>query len=377
MKKYLVGGAVRDNLLGLPIYERDWVVIGSTPEEMIQQGFVQVGKDFPVFLHPITKEEYALARTERKSGNGYGGFVCDFNNTITLEQDLLRRDLTINAIAMDHDNKLIDPYHGINDIHQRILRHVSPAFREDPLRVLRVARFAARFYDLDFAIAPETLQLMQQITASGEIQHLTAERVWKETEKALHSQNPQVYFKVLKSCGALAVLFPELDAIFGQFDEQNRDLGLLALSALKHATALTPDINIRFASLCLNINNSQNIKQLCTRAKIPNHATILAVMAQQYSQTINHIELLTAEQIIQFFDQIDIWRKPERLKQLIICCVANQPESVSLEDYPQNHYLQKIYQKVSTISAQEVIAAGFQGKAIREQLTQLRINAIN
>ncbi|MGL5532391.1 MAG: multifunctional CCA tRNA nucleotidyl transferase/2'3'-cyclic phosphodiesterase/2'nucleotidase/phosphatase, partial [Plesiomonas shigelloides] len=203
MQTYLVGGAVRDQLLGLNVTERDWVVVGATPEQLLAQGYQQVGRDFPVFLHPRTHEEYALARTERKQGQGYTGFVCHAAPDVTLEQDLLRRDLTINAIAQAEDGSLTDPYGGQQDLRDRWLRHVSPAFSEDPLRVLRVARFAARFAHLGFRVAPETLALMQQISASGELTHLTAERVWKETEKALNSAAPDVYFAVLRACGAL------------------------------------------------------------------------------------------------------------------------------------------------------------------------------
>lgn len=215
LKIFLVGGAVRDKRLNLPVYDRDWVIEGATPEELTAQGFQQVGKDFPVFLHPKSREEYALARTERKSGHGYTGFVTYFAPDVTLEQDLLRRDLTINAMAESADGTLIDPYGGLNDLNNKVLRHVSDAFHEDPLRVLRVARFAARFAHLGFHVAPETMALMAQMTADNELQNLTPERVWRETEKALITQSPQVYFQVLRDCGALAVLFPEIDNLFG------------------------------------------------------------------------------------------------------------------------------------------------------------------
>ncbi len=213
---YLVGGAVRDQLLNLPVKDRDWVIVGATPQSLIDLGYQQVGKDFPVFLHPQSKEEYALARTERKSGQGYTGFICDFSADITLEQDLIRRDLTINAMAQDLQGNLYDPYHGADDLQQRILRHVSPAFVEDPLRVLRVARFAARYHHLGFTIAPETLQLMQTLTLQSELQHLTAERVWAETEKALNEKNPEIYFETLRQVGALAVLFPRPESRINQ-----------------------------------------------------------------------------------------------------------------------------------------------------------------
>ena len=215
MQVYLVGGAVRDHLLGRPVKDNDWVVTGATPEDMIKLGYEQVGADFPVFLHPETHEEYALARTERKSGKGYQGFVCDFSSGVTLEDDLLRRDLTINAMAQADDGSIIDPHNGQADLEARLLRHVSPAFQEDPLRVLRVARFAARFADAGFSVAPETLTLMKTMVEAGELEHLVAERVWTETQRALLEDQPAVYFQVLRECGALAAWFPELDALFG------------------------------------------------------------------------------------------------------------------------------------------------------------------
>lgn len=253
MKTYLVGGAVRDGLLDLPLKDKDWVVVGASPRQMLQLGYQQIGRDFPVFLHPDSHEEYALARTERKSGQGYTGFVCYSAPDVTLEQDLARRDLTINAIARDTDGNYYDPYGGRSDLQQRLLRHVSAAFNEDPLRVLRVARFAARFADLNFRIADETLALMQTMTDSGEPQHLTAERVWKETESALQTPNPQVFFQVLRDCGALAVLFPELDKLYGVPApakwHPEIDTGVHTLMTLAMAARLSPEIEIRFAAL--------------------------------------------------------------------------------------------------------------------------------
>lgn len=249
----MVGGAVRDKRLNLPVYDRDWVIEGATPEELTAQGFQQVGKDFPVFLHPKSREEYALARTERKSGHGYTGFVTYFAPDVTLEQDLLRRDLTINAMAESADGTLIDPYGGLNDLNNKVLRHVSDAFHEDPLRVLRVARFAARFAHLGFHVAPETMALMAQMTADNELQNLTPERVWRETEKALITQSPQVYFQVLRDCGALAVLFPEIDNLFGvpapEKWHPEIDTGIHTLMALAIAAKLTDEIDVRFATL--------------------------------------------------------------------------------------------------------------------------------
>lgn len=254
MQIYLVGGAVRDGLLDIPVFDRDWVVVGATPAELLAMGYQQVGKDFPVFLNPETHEEYALARTERKSGQGYTGFTCYAAPDVTLEEDLLRRDLTINAIARSAEGELIDPYQGVADLQARVLRHVSDAFGEDPLRVLRVARFAARFAHLGFSIAGETLALMRRMAHSGELAALTAERVWKETEKALQSQSPQVYFQVLRDCGALAVLFPEIDALFGVPApakwHPEIDTGVHTLMTLAIAARLSPEVEVRFSALC-------------------------------------------------------------------------------------------------------------------------------
>lgn len=254
MKSYLVGGAVRDTLLGLPVKDRDWVVVGATPQEMLDAGYQQVGRDFPVFLHPQSREEYALARTERKSGSGYTGFTCYAAPDVTLEQDLLRRDLTVNALAQDENGTIIDPFNGQQDLRQRILRHVSPAFNEDPLRVLRVARFAARYAHLSFRIADETMTLMRDMTEAGELAHLTPERVWKETESALRTRNPQVYFQVLRDCGALKVLFPEIDALFGVPApakwHPEIDTGIHTLMTVSMAAMLSPEVDVRFATLC-------------------------------------------------------------------------------------------------------------------------------
>ena len=253
MKIYLVGGAVRDSLLNLPVTEQDWVVVGCTPEQLLTQGYQQVGKDFPVFLHPVSHEEYALARTERKSGAGYTGFTCYAAPDVTLEEDLLRRDLTINAIARSADGELIDPYHGQQDLENKVLRHVSDAFGEDPLRVLRVARFAARFAHLGFSIAAETQSLMAAMAQSGELSALTPERVWKETEKALKTQSPQIYFQVLRDCGALVVLFPEIERLFGvpapEKWHPEIDTGIHTLMTLAIAAQLSPEVDIRFKDL--------------------------------------------------------------------------------------------------------------------------------
>lgn len=357
-KIYLVGGSVRDRLLHLPVVDHDWVVVGATPNELLALGYQQVGKDFPVFLHPITKEEYALARTERKSGKGYTGFICDFSKDITLEQDLIRRDLTINAIAMDEDGNLVDPYHGLDDIKLKLLRHVSPAFREDPLRVLRVARFAARYYHLGFRIASETQKLMEEMVLAGEINTLTPERVWKETEKALASADPQVYFQVLKQCGALAILFPSLT------------LSYTVADALKKSTLLTDDLTVRFAVLFGELTTEA--EKLCSQIKAPNQYTKLAIMVQQYRLKVENVTQLTAEQIIDLFNRIDVWRNPHHLNQLII---ASQSYAKT-ESFPQAKYLERAYKLAHGVNVQNIIAEGYKGKLIQDELQKRRIEAL-
>lgn len=401
MQVFLVGGAVRDTLLNLPVKEKDWVVIGTTPQNLISQGYTQVGNDFPVFLHPKSKEEYALARTERKTGRGYGGFICDFNKDITLEQDLLRRDLTINAIAMDNAHNLIDPYGGINDLKNRILRNVSPAFKEDPLRVLRVARFAAKFHHLNFVIAPETLELMQEIVNAGELNHLTPERVWKETQKALATENPQVFFEVLKCCGALTILFPEIDNLFGVPQPEKWhpeiDSGIHTLLALKQSAMLTGDLIVRFSVLCHDLgkgvtpkeqwphhkNHGEKgiplVKNLCTRLKIPNQYQKIATIMCRYHDEVHHINELPASSLVNILNGIDVWRSPDHLEKLILTSLADFRGRKGFENraYPQAKYLREIYLIAKSVAIQDIIQAGFQGKAIQEELNHRRIDAVN
>ena len=359
-KIYLVGGSVRDRLLHLPVVDRDWVVVGATPDELLALGYQQVGKDFPVFLHPKTKEEYALARTERKSGKGYTGFICDFSKDITLEQDLIRRDLTINAIAMDQEGNIVDPYHGVNDIKLKLLRHVSPAFREDPLRILRVARFAARYHHLGFRIVDETSNLMKEMVSAGEINTLTAERVWKETEKALATADPQVYFQVLEQCGALALLFPSLK------------LSSTITDALKKSTLLTNDLTVRFAVLCGEFVSKTELEKLCLQIKAPNQYTKLAIMVQQFHNSVTNVIQLTAEQIIELFNKIDVWRNPAHLNQLII---ASQSYAKT-ELFPQAQYLEQAYKLAQAVDVQNIIAEGYTGKLIHNELQKRRIEVI-
>ncbi|WP_417643095.1 multifunctional CCA addition/repair protein [Enterobacter kobei] len=400
MKSYLVGGAVRDALLKLPVKDKDWVVVGATPQEMLDAGYQQVGRDFPVFLHPTSHEEYALARTERKSGFGYTGFSCYAAPDVTLEQDLLRRDLTINAMAQDDDGTIIDPYNGLSDLRMRTLRHVSPAFNEDPLRVLRVARFAARYAHLSFRIADETMALMRDMTAAGELEHLTPERVWKETENALASRNPQVYFMVLRECGALKVLFPELDILFGVPApakwHPEIDTGIHVLMTLSMAAMLSPDLDVRFATLCHDLGKGLTpkhlwprhhghgpagvklVENLCTRLKVPNELRDLAKLVAEYHDLIHTLPILKPQTIVKLFDAIDAWRKPQRIEQIALTSEADVRGRTTFEatDYYQGRLLREAWKAAQQVTNKEVIDAGFSGPAIREELTRRRIAAV-
>ncbi len=400
MKTYLVGGAVRDALLKLPVKDRDWVVVGATPEAMLAQGFQQVGRDFPVFLHPQSREEYALARTERKSGNGYTGFVTWSAPDVTLEQDLQRRDLTINAIAQREDGELIDPFHGERDLQARLLRHVSDAFNEDPLRVLRVARFAARFAHLNFRIADETQALMRQMAASGELSHLTAERVWKETEKALTSRNPQVYFQTLRDCGALEVLFPELDRLFGipapAKWHPEIDTGVHTLMTLTLAASLSDEVDVRFATLFHDVGKALTppekwpshhghgaagvplVEALCQRLHVPNAIRDLALIVTEFHDVVHTIERQSADALVALFDRIDAWRKPHRVEQIALTSEADARGRAGLESmaYPQGDYLRQAFALAQSVPTKAVIEAGFKGAEVREELTRRRIAAV-
>lgn len=400
MKIYLVGGAVRDTLLNLPVVDHDWVVVGATPADLLALGYQQVGKDFPVFLNPQTHEEYALARTERKSGQGYTGFTCYAAPDVTLEEDLLRRDLTINAMARGDDGVLVDPYNGKADLNARLLRHVSDAFGEDPLRVLRVARFAARFASLGFTVAPETSALMQQMAESGELASLTAERVWKETEKALQSQSPQVYFQVLRDCGALKVLFPEIDALFGvpapEKWHPEIDTGVHTLMTLAIAAQLSPEVDIRFSALCHDLGKGitpqelwphhyghgpagvRLVEKLCQRLRVPNPVRELAKLVAEYHDLIHTVNKLRPETLLKLFDAIDVWRKPQRLEQMILTSEADARGRTGFENnpYPQGDYLRQAYQVANAVSVKEVVESGLQGLAIRDEVKRRRQQAL-
>ncbi len=400
MKRYLVGGAVRDKLLGLSSHDQDWVVVGSTPQEMLKAGYQAVGKDFPVFLHPQTKQEYALARTERKSGQGYLGFECYFAQDVTLEDDLSRRDLTINAIAESEKGELIDPYGGKKDLQDRFLRHVSDAFVEDPLRVLRVARFAAKLHHLGFTIAPETLDLMKSITGSGELAFLTKERVWQEWQKSLTTDAPQVFFQVLHNCGALQVLLPEIDQLFGVPQPEKWhpeiDTGIHTLLVAKQIAQLTSQPEIRFAAQLHDLGKGVTPKSdwpshkgheelgldlvtaLCKRLRIPNSYKELALVVCKQHTNVHRADELKASTFIKVFNQMDVWRKPYLLEGLLLCCQADHQGRTGFEhhDYPQKAMFETAYQAALSVDVKQVVQDGFQGQAIRDELHRRRVEAV-
>lgn len=351
MKIYLVGGAVRDQLLGLPVKEKDWVVTGASLQDMLNQGFRQVGKDFPVFLHPSTQEEYALARVERKIGRGYTGFEFDASPTVTLEDDLRRRDLTINAIAQTSQGEIIDPYHGQEDLAKKILRHVSPAFAEDPVRILRVGRFAARF---GFSVAPETLILMKQMVNAGEVDALVPERVWREFERALLEKYPRKFFDVLDACGALPLLFPAL-----QID--NVGIHLLANESIPCVST------IRFAILVHTLSEDA-IQTLCARYRIPNEHRELALLVRRYLPAYQKAKTLSAEELLNLLYQLDAFRRQARFNDFLLICDVCTRTSISA-------WLYDIFHSTMNISMKD-ISPELKGKEIAEKIKQLRLKAI-
>ncbi|WP_454441222.1 multifunctional CCA addition/repair protein [Vibrio bathopelagicus] len=400
LQRYLVGGAVRDRLLNIDSYDRDWVVVGSTPQEMESLGFTAVGKDFPVFLHPKTKEEHALARTERKSGSGYTGFECYFAPDVSLEEDLMRRDLTINAIAQDDKGALCDPYHGQQDLDDRILRHVSDAFVEDPLRVLRVARFAAKLHHLNFTIATETMVMMSEIVQSGELAHLTAERVWQEWHKSLSTPHPEVFLSVLKECGALAVILPEIDALFGVPQPEKWhpeiDTGIHTLMVAQQAALLSSSLPVRFTAQVHDLGKGVTpqvewpshkmhchtglkiIKKLCERVRVPNEFRDLALLVCEQHSNIHRAGELKPTTFLKVLNKFDVWRKPDRLNDILLCCQADHAGRKGLEDqpYPQKARFEVAYQAALQVEVKSIIADGFQGKDIREEQERRRAAAI-
>lgn len=398
MNIYLVGGAVRDKLLGLPIKERDWVVVGATPDELLKMNYRQVGRDFPVFLHPETKEEYALARTERKSSPGYYGFDCNFSSTVTLEEDLARRDLTINAMALDELGGLIDPYRGRVDLEAKLLRHVSPAFVEDPVRVLRVARFAARFYHLGFRLANETRSLMYAMVQNGELEHLVPERVWQEWHKSFLEKNPEQFILTLRSCGALAVILPEINQLFGVPNPYKHhpeiDSGVHSLMVLEAAVQLSEDPVTRFAALVHDLGKALSpmaswpkhhgheergvpvIEALCSRLRIPNDYRSLAVMVSRFHLLVHRITELRAATIVSILDSIDAFRRPQLFAALLIACHADSAGRGKAVEYHQAGRWQSVFEAATKVNVKSVIDEGYQGHAIKHELHQRRIASV-
>lgn len=402
MHTYLVGGAVRDKLLGLVAGDRDHVVVGETPEAMLTAGYKAVGRDFPVFLHPQTGEEYALARTERKSGRGYRGFVVDSDPSVTLEQDLGRRDFTINAIAEDADGALIDPFHGVGDIEARVLRHVGPAFVEDPLRVLRAARFMARFAPLGFTLAPETLALMRDIAGSGELDSLVPERVWQELSRALASVQPSAFLRTLREADALRVILPEVDALYGVRQRADYhpevDTGVHIELVCDMAAALAPgDAVIGFAALTHDLGKALTPEQvlprhvghehaglvplrgLCERLKVPAAHRELATMSCREHLNVHRLFELRDDTVHDLLARCDGFRNPERIAALATVCEADKRGrgGSAQAEYPQAEELQRLHAAALAVRSSELVAEGIQGPAFGEALRKARIAAIH
>lgn len=400
MQVYLVGGAVRDEQLGIPVSERDWCVVGATPAELANLGYKQVGKDFPVFLHPESGEEYALARTERKTAAGYHGFEFHTSPDVTIEDDLGRRDLTINAIARDPDGNVVDPYHGMDDIDNRVLRHVSDAFAEDPVRILRVARFAARFSSHGFRIAPETMQLMRSMVAVGEVDALVPDRVWKETESALVGNNSRVFFEVLRECGALGVLYPEVDVLFGIPQPEKWhpeiDTGLHVMMVLDQAEKLSGDIEVRFAALVHDLGKGTTprrvwpshagheqrgvklIRGLMKRLPVPNSCRDLGMLAAEFHTHCHRAYELRADTILRVLESADAFRRTERFEQFLLTCEADARgrKGLELRDYPQADLFRGALAAALDVDSAGIAASNEQGK-IPAAIRKARLAAIN
>ena len=401
MKTYLVGGAVRDKLLGLPSGDNDYVVVGSTPEQMLALGFKPVGRDFPVFLHPRTGEEHALARTERKSGRGYRGFVVDADSSVSLEEDLGRRDFTINAIAQADDGSLVDPLGGARDIEARVLRHAGPAFVEDPLRILRAARFMARFAALGFSVAPETQALMRDMARAGELAELVPERVWQELSRALTYATPSAFLRTLRDCDALAQVLPEVDALYGvpQRAEYHPevDTGLHQELVSDMAARLAPgDALIGFAALTHDLGKAltpqamlprhighehtglQPLRGVCERLKVPAEHRELALIACREHLNVHRLFELRDSTVLELLTRCDAFRKPERIAQLALVCEADQRGRGGMadSDYPQGPELQRLHAAALAVNARDLAAQGLSGPAIGLALAKARVQAI-
>lgn len=400
MEVYLVGGAVRDELLGLPVKERDWCVVGASPEELKDLGYRPVGKDFPVFLHPDTAEEYALARTERKTAAGYHGFTFHTAPDVTIEQDLGRRDLTVNAIARDSSNRLIDPFDGRQDLDRKLLRHVSDAFAEDPVRILRTARFAARYHPLGFRVAEETMHLMNEMVRDGEADALVPDRVWKETEAALAESHPQVYFKVLRSCGALKAVFPEIDALFG-IPQPERwhpeiDTGIHTLMVLQQAALISEDIDVRFAGLVHDLGKATTqksklprhpgheergiklIKSMAKRLPLPTACRELGSLASEFHTHCHRAFELRASTVLKVLDRTDAFRRPERFEKFLLACEADARGRTGLEDrdYPQADYFRGAFSAATGVNISDLKKGNLSGADIGKAIHERRLNAI-
>ena len=400
MKVYLVGGAVRDELLGRPVGERDWVVVGSTPEEMLKAGFQQVGRDFPVFLHPDTREEHALARTERKTGPGYRGFELRYSPDVTLEEDLMRRDLTINAMARDADGTLIDPCGGSGDLESRTLRHVSEAFNEDPVRILRVARFLARYQPAGFTVAPETLARMRAMTAAGEVDALVPERVWQETDRALGEAAPEAWLRVLHDCGALARILPELEALYGVPQPEQWhpeiDTGLHMELVLQSTAALTPEPRIRFAALMHDVGKGTTprsvwprhigheqrgvplIRAVAERLRVPVDYRELAELASLWHGQAHRAKELRPRTILKMLEGCDALRRPQRFRELLVACEADYRGRGGRRHrpYPQAELLRRAQDAALAATLPAADREGLAGEEIGEKLRRRRLEAL-
>jgi len=400
MEIYLVGGAVRDKLLGLPVIEQDWVVIGETPESMVKQGFRPVGKDFPVFLHPQSHDEYALARTERKTAPGYKGFAIHASPEVSLEQDLIRRDLTINAIAMTPQGHLIDPYGGQQDLENRIFRHISPAFAEDPVRILRVARFAARYGHLGFKLAEETRELMQSMVAAGEVDYLVPERVWAELFKALKEQTPSAFFYTLKDCTALKKIFPEINCLFGVPQPEKHhpeiDTGLHSMLCLKQATQLSANPEVRFAALVHDLGKGITPKEnwphhyghektglrilenLCSRLRVPNVFKTLSMHVMQYHTQCHKAFELRASTLTDVLGVLGAFKANNTLPEFLLACEADAKGRTGFEHapYPQAEMIKLAAKAAASVDTSAILNSGLQGAKIGEAIRRLRIKAV-
>jgi len=400
MKTYRVGGCVRDRLLDIPVKDIDWVVTGTSAEQMQQAGYKPIGKDFPVFLHPESKQEYALARSERKTAPGYHGFEFTTDADITIEDDLMRRDLTVNAMAEDEDGNIIDPYGGQQDIEARLLRHVSTSFCEDPVRVLRIARFSARFHRLGFRLAEETVDLIRQMGESGELAALVAERVWSEMSRALDEANPAVFFQTLRQCSVLDILFPEIEALFGVPQTAKYhpevDTGVHVMMALQKCAELGFDNETRFAVLMHDLGKATTptdilpghhgheqrgvklVKEFCRRWKAPKAHTELALITTEFHSHIHRAFELKATTILDLFKKVDVIRKPARFKKMLDACLADARGRTGFEnlDYAQAVYLDDIARQIINADISEIKQRGLQGQAMADAVREHHLRII-